>query len=88
MSMDQILALGIDPRLRMSDLPAILGISEAEIYRRIDSGKFPRGVRESHRVTVYFFSEIKVAIESGFEHDFSQINDIRKKMYDSKIKKV
>lgn len=88
MSNESMLAFGFDPRLRMHDLPKILGFSQAEIYRRIDSGKLPRGIRESHRITVYLLSEIKLAIESGFEYDFSEINTMRKEMYDSKIKKV
>lgn len=88
MSNESMLALGFDPRLRICDLPKILGFSKAEIYRRIEVGKFPRGIRESHRITVYLLSEIKLAIESGFEHDFSEINAMRKEMYDSKVKKV
>jgi predicted DNA-binding transcriptional regulator AlpA len=72
------MSLGIDPRLRMSDLPAILAISQAEIYRRIELGKFPRGIRESHRVSVYLLSEVRIAIESGFKYDFSELNSSRK----------
>lgn len=78
MSTEQFIALGIDPRLRMTDLLPILAISEAEVYRRIEAGHFPRGIRESHRVSVYLLSEVRIAIESGFNHDFSAINAIRK----------
>lgn len=78
MSTEQFIALGIDPRLRMDDLLPILAISEAEVYRRIEAGHFPKGIRESHRVSVYLFSEVRIAIESGFTHDFSAINAKRK----------
>lgn len=88
MSNESMLAFGFDPRLRMQDLPKILGFSQAEIYRRIVAGQFPRGIRESHRITVYPLSEVKLAVESGFQHDFSAINVLRKEMYDSKSKKV
>lgn len=81
MSTEQFIALGIDPRLRMDDLLPILAISEAEVYRRIEAGHFPKGIRESHRVTVYLFSEVRIAIESGFTHDFSAINTKRKEEY-------
>jgi len=78
MSTEQLIALGLDPRLRMSDLLPILGISEAEIYRRINLDKFPKAIRESHRVSVYLLSEIKLALDSGYSHDFSAINEMRK----------
>lgn len=78
MSAEQFLALGIDPRLRMSDLLPILGVSQAEIYRRIESGKFPKGIRESHRISVYLLSEVRLALESGYSHDFSVVNETRK----------
>jgi predicted DNA-binding transcriptional regulator AlpA len=77
MSTEQFIALGIDPRLRMNDLLPILGVSQAEIYRRIESGKFPKGIRESHRISVYLLSEVRLALESGFTHDFSSINSTR-----------
>lgn len=70
---------GLDQRLRMVDLLPILALSEAEIYRRIEAGVFPKGIRESHRVSVYLLSEVRLAIESGFTHDFSAINASRKK---------
>jgi predicted DNA-binding transcriptional regulator AlpA len=78
MSSAEMIALGIDPRLRMSDLITILGISQAEIYRRIENNRFPRGIRESHRVSVYLLSEVRLALDSGFAHDFSEINLGRK----------
>jgi predicted DNA-binding transcriptional regulator AlpA len=78
MSTEQFLALGIDPRLRMNDLLPILGVSQAEIYRRIESGKFPKGIRESHRISVYLLSEVRLALESGYSHDFSVVNETRK----------
>jgi predicted DNA-binding transcriptional regulator AlpA len=62
----------------MVDLLPILAISKAEVYRRIEAGHFPRGIRESYRVSVYLLSEVRIAIESGFNHDFSAINAIRK----------
>jgi predicted DNA-binding transcriptional regulator AlpA len=77
MSTEQFIALGIDPRLRMNDLLPILGVSQAEIYRRIESGKFPKGIRESHRISVYLLSEVRLALESGFTYDFSSINSTR-----------
>jgi predicted DNA-binding transcriptional regulator AlpA len=82
MSTEQFMALGIDPRLRMVDLLPILAISEAEVYRRIEAGYFPRGIRESHRVSIYLLSEVRIAIESGFTHDFSVINALRKEESD------
>lgn len=78
MSTEQAIALGLDPRLRMSDLLPILGVSEAEVYRRIDLDKFPKAIRESHRVAVYLLSEIKLALDSGYSHDFSVINSTRR----------
>lgn len=78
MSTEQFIALGIDPRLRMVDLLPILAISEAEIYRRIDAGRFPKGIRESHRVSIYLLSEVRLALETSFSHDFSHINADRK----------
>jgi predicted DNA-binding transcriptional regulator AlpA len=78
MSTEQFIALGIDPRLRMTDLLPILGISQAEIYRRIEAGYFPKGIRESHRISVYLLSEVRLALETGFSHDFSVINETRK----------
>jgi predicted DNA-binding transcriptional regulator AlpA len=62
----------------MSDLLPILGVSQAEIYRRIEAGRFPRGIRESHRISVYLLSEIRLAIDSGYSHDFSVVNEARK----------
>jgi len=78
MSTEQFIALGIDLRLRMSDLLPILGVSQAEVYRRIEAGRFPRGIQESHRISVYLLSEIHLAIDSGFKHDFSELNSSRK----------
>jgi len=78
MSIEQFMAFGIDPRLRMVDLLPILAISEAEIYRRIEAGRFPKGIRESHRVSIYLLSEVRLALETSFSHDFSHINADRK----------
>jgi predicted DNA-binding transcriptional regulator AlpA len=78
MSTEQLMVFGIDPRCRMADLLTILGISQAEIYRRIEANRFPKGIRESHRISVYLLSEVRLALEPGFSHDFAAINETRK----------
>ncbi|MGB3275213.1 MAG: AlpA family phage regulatory protein [Castellaniella sp.] len=44
---------------RMADLPGILGISRAEIYRKIKAGNFPKGVPLSPQVVVWNPDEIR-----------------------------
>jgi predicted DNA-binding transcriptional regulator AlpA len=69
---------GIDPRLRMKDILCIVNFSQAEVYRKIDANVFPRGIRESHRISIYHLSEVKLAIESNFKYDFTDVNEHRK----------
>ncbi|OHD90963.1 MAG: hypothetical protein A3G19_02540 [Sulfuricurvum sp. RIFCSPLOWO2_12_FULL_43_24] len=71
------LDFGIDPRLRMKDILNLVNFSQAEVYRKIEANVFPRGIRESHRISIYRLSEVKLAIESGFKYDFSEINATR-----------
>lgn len=68
---------GIDPLLRMKDLLQMMSVSDDTIYRYIRDHKFPKGENITHKVTFYKLSEVRLAIESGFKHDFSEINATR-----------
>jgi hypothetical protein len=44
--------------------------------------KTPVNTGKRDRVSIYLLSEVRIAIESGFTHDFSVINALRKEEND------
>lgn len=58
--------------LRIPSVIARTGISKAEIYRRMKLGRFPRGQRISHKVTVWKRSDV----EDWMRSKFASVDDL------------
>lgn len=44
--------------LRITDVSTLIGRSPRQIYRMVKAGEFPRQRRQSHKVSVWYESEV------------------------------
>jgi len=50
------------PLLRLPEVLALMGISRATWYRGVKSGKYPKAVHPSERVSAWYLSELEALI--------------------------
>ena len=55
--------------LRLPQVIEIVGLQKTEIYARIKKGEFPRQRRQSHKVSVWYASEIDEWVKQQMQAD-------------------
>lgn len=55
--------------MRLPDVIGRVGLSKSEIYRRIKANAFPKGHRRSHKVCIWYQSEVDDWVNKQIEND-------------------